>query len=100
MVGLKMENLIMTQYEDRVEQQRLKLKAEEWANGVKCIHAHSLSSMWYDDRPQDTEDGSVIDTTYNDGTITRTKDGKVIHTWKQYAKSGEELMYDYQRATN
>ena len=52
----------MTQYEDRVEQQRQKLAAEEWANGVKCIHAHSLSSMWYDDRPQDTAEGkSVVD---------------------------------------
>jgi len=30
----------MTQYEDRVEQQRLKLKAEKWANGVKSLHSH------------------------------------------------------------
>ena len=90
----------MSQYSELVEQQRVLIAAEEWALSIKSLHAHSLDSMWYDDRPQDTEDGSVIDTTYNDGTITRTKDGKVIHTWKQYAKSGEELMYDYQRATN
>ena len=41
--------------------------------------------MWYDDRPQDTEDGSVTDTSYNSGIIKRSKDGKVIHTF------GEEL---------
>ena len=62
----------MTQYEDRVEYQRLKLKAEAWANGVKCIHAHSLSSLWYDDRPQDTEKHSVTDTEYMSGKIERT----------------------------
>ena len=90
----------MTQYTEEVKMQAAKLAAEEWAAIPNAIHVHSLNTMWYDDRPQDTEDGSVIDTTYNDGTITRTKDGKVIHTWKQYAKSGEELMYDYQRATN
>ena len=39
---------MMSQYDERVERQRLKLKAEEWAKGVKSLHAHSLSSMWYD----------------------------------------------------
>ena len=37
----------MSQYDDRVEKQRLKLEAEEWAKGVKAVHAHSLNSMFY-----------------------------------------------------
>jgi hypothetical protein len=37
----------MSQYNDRVEKQRLKLEAEEWAQGVKSIHAHSLNSSLY-----------------------------------------------------
>ena len=47
----------MTQYDDTVERQRLLLAAEEWANGIRSLHSHRLSSMWYDTRPQDTENG-------------------------------------------
>ena len=36
----------MTQYDDRVERQRIKIKAEEWAYKAKAIHAHSLDSLW------------------------------------------------------
>ena len=50
----------MTQYNDRVQKQRDLLKAEEWAKQVKSIHAHSISSMFYDTRPQDTEDGKSV----------------------------------------
>ena len=65
----------MSEYDNEVERQRNKLAAEEWAKGVKCLHAHSMSSMWYDDRPQDTADGkSVVDMEFNDGTIRRTLD--------------------------
>jgi hypothetical protein len=53
----------MSQYNDRVEKQRLKLEAEEWAQGVKSIHAHSLNSLFYAD---DRNDGSVLDIQYND----------------------------------
>jgi len=63
----------MTQYDERVELQRLKIEAETWAKGVKAIHAHSLDSMHYDTRPQDTEDGkSVLDIEHNDGSVKRT----------------------------
>ena len=48
----------MTEFSDRVERQRLLLEAEEWAKGVKDLHIHGLNSMWYDDRPEDTEDGN------------------------------------------
>ena len=59
----------MTQYDETVENQRLLLEAEEWSKGIRSMHAHSLDSMWYDTRPQDTADGkTVVDTQYNNGT--------------------------------
>lgn len=66
----------MSQYNDRVEKQRLKLEAEEWANKVRTLHAHSLDSMHYDTRPEDTAKGSrsVLDVEYNDGSVKRTLD--------------------------
>ena len=63
----------MGQYDKLVERQRLLLAAEEWANGIKSMHSHQLSSMWYDTRPQDTENRQfVIDKQYNGGEIERT----------------------------
>ena len=89
----------MTQYDDRVEQQRLKIEAEEWAKGVKALHAHSLNSMYYDDRPQDTEDGkSVMDVMYNDGSVRRTcADGGVVIMGTQLR--GQSLVDEYVRNT-
>jgi len=79
----------MGQYDDRVERQRLLIKAEEWAQGVKSMHAHSLSSMWYDDRPEDTADGKgVLDIEYNSGRIERT-----LHD-NSKVSFGEELKGD------
>ena len=75
----------MTEYSEAVQKQANMLAAEEWAKGVSGIHVPSMSSMWYDDRPEDTEDGSVTDTSFNSGLIKRSKDGKVIHIF------GEEL---------
>ena len=82
----------MTQYEERVNRQALKLAAEEWANIPKSIHIHKLSSMWYDTRPQDTEQGHVTDTQYNDGSIVRKQDGKVIHIFREEQVRGEALI--------
>ncbi len=87
----------MGQYEDRVERQRLRLEAEKWANGVKTIHSHQLKSMWYDDRPEDTDNGPVIDISYNDGRVQRTiinTDEKII---MGEAITGEELLRAYTR---
>ena len=39
---------MMTQYKDRIELQRQILLAERYINNVKNIHAHSLTSMWYE----------------------------------------------------
>ena len=89
----------MTQYMETVREQKIKLEAEKWANEIKCIHSHSLSSMWYDDRPQDTENGSVMDIQYNDGRVVRTINSTgetvVMNTAKQ--KTGEELVYEHVR---
>lgn len=87
----------MGQYEYRVEKQRLKLEAEKWANGIKCLHAHKLKSMWYDDRPQDTDESPVMDIQYNDGRIERRiqKTGEVV--WLGEQVIGEELVHAYTR---
>ena len=87
----------MTQYDDRVERQRLLLEAEEWAQGVASLHAHSMSSMWYDTRPQDTEDGkSVIDKQFYSGLIERTlDDGTKVYFGKEL--EGDELIDAYTR---
>ncbi len=93
-------NIRMGQYDDRVERQRILLAAEEWANGIKSLHSHQLSSMWYDTRPQDTENGQfVIDKQYNGGEIERTifdSNGNNIVTYIfGKRKTGEELISEY-----
>ena len=87
----------MTQYDDRVQKQRDLLKAEKWAKTIKSLHAHSLNSMWYDNRPQDTEDGkSVMDIQYNSGLIERrTHDGYTVYFGTEL--KGDELLYEYLR---
>tara|TARA_B100001057_G_scaffold412891_1_gene429208 strand:- start:248 stop:520 length:273 start_codon:yes stop_codon:yes gene_type:complete len=86
----------MTQYEDRVENQRLKLKAEEWAKGVKSLHAHSISSMWYDDRPEDTSDGKrVMDLEYNNGIVERTLSNGEVYVFTKYELRGDDLIGAY-----
>jgi hypothetical protein len=86
----------MTQYSSVVERQKIKLEAEEWGKKLKDLHVHSLSSMWYDDRPQDTQNGAVTDITYCSGIVERWKDGKLIHTFGKRLK-GEELVDAYIR---
>ena len=87
----------MTEFDGRVERQRLLLEAEEWAKGIRSLHAHSLNSMWYDNRPQDTEDGKgVVDTQYNNGLIRRTlNDGTTVYFGEELV--GEELVRAYVR---
>jgi len=87
---------MMTQYDERVEKQRLKLEAEEWAWHVKCVHIHQLKSMWYDDRPADTDDSPVTDVQYNNGVIVRSKNGKEIHRFGS-EKRGENLLHSFLR---
>jgi len=63
---------MMTQYKDEVELQRKILAAEEYADSIKGLQIHRMNSMWYDDRPQDTEEHSVTDIEYMSGKIERT----------------------------
>ena len=88
----------MTEYKESVQRQAKLLAAEEWAKGVSGIHAHSLNSMWYDTRPQDTEDGkSVLDIEYNNGLIKRKlDDGTEVYFGKEL--KGDELIYEYEKA--
>jgi len=58
----------MSQYNDVVDRQRRLILAQEWASGVKSLHAHSLTSCWYDTRGND---GSVLDVEYNNGVVKR-----------------------------
>ena len=89
----------MSQYDNVVERQRLLLEAEVWSGKTKCIHAHSLSSMWYDDRPQDTSEGKcVTDVEFNNGVIERTQQDGTIHIFGE-ALTGDELINSYVRAT-
>ena len=87
----------MTQFNDRVEKQRLQIEAEEWAKGVRSLHAHSLTSLWYDNG---REDGSVLDVQYNDGRVERKIDstGETIILGKQLI--GNELVEQYVRESH
>ena len=61
----------MTQYREMIEKKRKQLQAEEWAQGVKQMHVHSLNSMWYEPNPVKIKSRKVMDIIYNDGRITR-----------------------------
>lgn len=88
---------MMGQFDNVVERQRLLLRAEVWAASVKSVHAHSLSSMWYDTRPQDTEEGkSVLDVEYNNGLIKRRcNDGLEVYFGTEL--KGDALIDAYER---
>lgn len=87
----------MGQYDSLVERQRLLIEAEDWASKTSSIHCHSMNSMWYDDRPDDTANGkSVIDIEYNGGLIKRILDsGKTIYFGERLR--GDELIDAYLR---
>jgi hypothetical protein len=87
----------MSEYDEVVERQRARLEAEKWGRGVRSIHGHSMDSMYYDNRPQDTANGkTVVDTEFNDGTVERTLDnGEIILFGKK--KTTEELLDIYTR---
>ena len=86
----------MGQYDYKVERQRQKLAAEEWAKEVKALDAHSLSSMWYDNRPEDTADGkNVLDVEYNSGRVERTLDSGEKYIFTEYELKGDDLINSY-----
>ena len=81
---------MMTQYTDKVEQHGLMIAAQKWANAIAGIHSHSLSSMHYDDRPQDTEGTKcVTDIEYNCGVIKRYQSGNLIAQFGEFPQESE-----------
>lgn len=89
----------MSEYDDVVERQRLLLEAEAWAKNIKSIHVHSLTSMYYETEFTQKEievNGTVTDTEYNNGIITRHRGGKLVHTFGEEL-FGEELLNSYIR---
>ena len=82
---------MMTQYKDEVELQRKILAAEEYSDSIRGMQVHRISSMWYDNRPQDTEKHSVTDVEYMSGKIERTlHDGTKVVLVE--AATGEKLV--------
>ena len=91
----------MGQYDERVQRQRALLEAEEWAKGVRDIHIHSITSMWYETAETKAEllkNGTVTDTTYNSGLIERTRDGKLSCSFG-LASTGDDLLDLWRRTT-
>ena len=88
----------MTEFDDKVERQRLLLKAEEWAKIPKSVHIHRLDSMWYEteDSKKFLDKGNVTDVQYNNGIIKRQQDGKTVYTFGKEI-TGEELVRAYVR---
>jgi hypothetical protein len=86
----------MTQYDETVDRQRRLILAEKWAKGVKTLHAHSLTSLWYDDRGND---GSVMDTEYNDGLVMREvrATGEIVYFGEPV--TGDELLQVFGKHT-
>ena len=88
----------MTEYNHKVELQRQILLAEENVDTVINIHAHSITSMWYetDETIKDAVKG-VIDIQYMDGRIER----EVSTTGKKYTlvegRTGADLVQEVTR---
>ena len=88
----------MTEYNHKVELQRQILLAEEHVDTVINIHAHSITSMWYetDETIKDADKG-VIDIQYMDGRIER----EVSTTGKKYTlvegRTGADLVQEVTR---
>ena len=87
----------MGEFDLRVQRQRVLLEAEEWADGVKSIHVHGITSMWYEtaESKADIEkNGQVTDTEYNSGLIVRERNGKEVCTFG-IRKTGDDLIDAY-----
>ena len=91
----------MGEFDYRVQRQRVLLEAEEWADGIKGIHVHGLTSMYYEtaESKADIEkNGHVTDTEYNSGLIVRERNGKEVCTFG-IRKTGDDLIDAYQKGT-
>ena len=91
----------MGEFDYRVQKQKVLLEAEEWADGIKSIHVHGITSMHYEtaESKADIEkNGHVTDTEYNSGLIVRERDGKEVCTFG-IRKTGDDLIDAYQKQT-
>ena len=88
----------MTEFDDKVERQRLLLKAEEWAKIPKSVHIHRLESMWYENEESKKflENGNVVDISYHNGTTIRQQGGKTVYTFGKEI-TGDDLIRAYVR---
>ena len=90
----------MSQYDDVVERQRQMIEAEKWSRGVKALHAHSFTTMWYETNPDRTgDDLRVLDVEYNDGTIEREYLVSGVKEVIGTKLTGQELLDEYGRNT-
>lgn len=91
----------MGEYSDRVERQRQRLAAEEWARGISQLHVHQLKSLWYDNDETrcDMDGGPVSDTVYNDGRIERRQNGLLIRTFGDVL-TGDALVDKFSRESH
>jgi hypothetical protein len=90
----------MTEYNDVVETQRKRLKAEEWARVCNEVQCHGLKSMWYetDETRAHFENGMVTDYSFNDGRIERYQKGELIYTFNK-PLTGQELLDAYLKSS-
>ena len=65
----------MTQYSNQVEEVRLRQEAEEWANGIKYIHANN----------------GIIETKYQNGDM-HYEDTKTNRKWTVFANHSKERL--------
>ena len=66
----------MTEYKDRVEEVRVKLQVEEWAKGIRYIHANN----------------GVIATKYNNGDVHYKENKKGGKSWTVSKNLPEESL--------
>ena len=70
----------MTEYTDKVEEQRQLQQAEKWGKGVKYIHANN----------------GIIETKFNNGDIQYNRDGRI--SWHREKPTRETLVSKFNRA--
>ena len=87
----------MGEFDYRVQRQKVLLEAEEWADGIKSIHVHGITSMHYETAESTAaieKNGQVTDTEYNSGLIVRERNGKEVCTFG-IRKTGDDLIDAY-----
>ena len=68
----------MTEFKDLVEETRIALEAEEWAKGVKYIHANN----------------GVIETKYNNGDVHYLENKEGGKSWTIYKNLPKQTIID------